>query len=192
MHSRVLLLLTFISCLVLTRIGVGQEQAEADEATQRLVTITDFDAAGRVVSIRSEMVFDRDGRRLTNKVFDARERLAATERFQYDSQGRLRQREYLTASAKLKWRWQRVKHNNAGQPIRNDIVNDKGKKIGWYIWHYDEHGRLSRRDRFNSDGTLRFYYSDIRRDKHGDFSTWTKYDSKGSKIGSKKWQFAVL
>ena len=175
--------------------GVGcQEQANLVAKglpAQRVVSITDVDSDGRTETLRAEMKFDRDGRRLTNKVFDRTEQLIGTERFQYDAQGKLTARQYLSPDAKLKWRWQRFQYDDAGKPIRNDIVNKKGKKIGWYVWQYDDRGRLSRRDRFNADGTLKFYYGDIRFDENGNFLTWTRYDDRGAKVGLKKWEYAA-
>ncbi|PHR89223.1 MAG: hypothetical protein COA78_36000 [Blastopirellula sp.] len=196
------ILLFSLSGLLIVQLGCGQESVDTsvtidDEVfntsvkkpSSYLLKITDFDASGQIETVRTEMKLDMNGRRLTNKIVDSQKHLIASERFQYDAQGKLVGRDYLTNGTTLKWQWLRVQHNNAGEPTRNDIMNSKGKNLGWYVWHYDDQGRLMRRDRFNTDKSLKFYYSDIKYDEQGDYSQWTKYDAEGAIIGTKNWEF---
>ncbi len=169
--------------------GSGNVMAQEAEKLARVMQITDIDAKGNVTAIRTNVKHDAVGRRIENRVINAEEKLIATERLRYNSDGLLSGREYLLQGKSVKWRWKNIKYNENKLPVRNDIVNAKGKKIGWYTWEYKD-GKLVKRSRFNADGSLRFYFANIKFDSSGNYSEWTKYDNKGNKTGVKQWKFA--
>ena len=157
--------------------------------TARLAEIADHDTGGRLLLRRGDVVLDAKLRRVSDKVYGPTGRLEATEKFSYDRAGRLSRRVYRLTSGSLKWQWTRFKHNEAGEPLTCDIVNGKGKKIGRNVWHYDKPGRMTRRDRHNADGSVRFYYASVEFDEQGNFSRWTKYEPPKRPIAVKTWKF---
>ena len=84
--------------------------------------------------------------------------------------------------------WREFDYQADGEPARNHIVNKLEKSIGHYEWKY-HNGRLLRRDRFNADGTLRFYYAAMKYDPQGHPLEWSKFDRNGRKIGVKSWLY---
>ena len=178
-------------------LGFSQDSATAGKAKRQrkpapsLVTIADHNAAGKLETLRTDFKFSADGRRLGNRVLNEREKRIATEQFVYDQKGRLKERRYLEKGAGLKWKWVNFRYDSSNRVSKHDIVNSKGKKIGWYRWTYDKQGVLKRRDRFNTDSSLKFYYSQIKLGPNQTFSTWMKFDGKGRKIGTKKWTYEI-